>query len=208
MRDRASLPLTAFAVGALVGATEAQAMPWDVDMVDAQMVRAFEREMEPLPDGVMSQPNLLTPISYRRNWVRESAAGQALANPFPTEEDVRAADGAEKAYAELLATGSWAYETYCWPCHGDGVELGPVGQPGRYPAVAVLAGDAGRLKDRTDGHVYLTIRNGGGIMPSYGWAMTDREMWAIVAWMRETMPNAAAPAPAPEPAESGETMEP
>lgn len=195
MRDRRSLFSAALLLGALVGTADAEAMPWDVDMADAEMFKAFEREMAALPEGVMSQPNVLTPISYRRNWVRESADGQALSNPFPTDDD-------------LLATGAWAYETYCWPCHGNGLEVGPVGQPGRYPAVALLAGDAGRLKDRTDGHVYLTIRNGGGIMPSYGWAMNDREMWAIVAWMRETMPNAAAPAPAPEPAESGETMEP
>ncbi|MBA2321438.1 MAG: cytochrome c, partial [Deltaproteobacteria bacterium] len=30
---------------------------------------------------------------------------------------------------------------------------------------------------RSDAWLYLTIRNGGGIMPPYGWGMNDTEMW-------------------------------
>ena len=168
-------------LGALLASAPAWALPWNVDMVDSVAVKAYERVMLPLPEGVMAQPNLLTPVGYRRNYVRESAEGQALTNPL----DVSAAD--------VLATGERMYNIYCQPCHGDGVELGPVAAPGRYPAVAVLAGPSGRLQARTDGHVYLTIRNGGGIMNGYNWAMNEREMWSIVAWMRATLPNAKAP---------------
>jgi len=42
---------------------QALAMPWDLDMVDAETVKAYERAMAPLPAGVMSQPNLLTLLS-------------------------------------------------------------------------------------------------------------------------------------------------
>lgn len=172
------------AVGAMLAASStAWALPWNIDMVDAPSVKAYEAVMNPLPAGVISQPNLLTPIAWRRAYVRESAEGQALANPY---------DASDKAFLDL---GERMYGVYCVPCHGDGVQLGPVAAPGRYPGVAVLAGAGGRLKLRTDGHVYLTIANGGGIMPSYGWAMSDKEMWAIVAWMRQTLPDAAAPAP-------------
>ena len=87
------------------------------------------------------------------------------------------------------------------PCHGNGSELGPVGQPGRYPAVALLAGENGRLAKLTDGHVYLTIRNGSlsTLMPGYGYAMTDDEMWSLIAWMRAELPNGAYQAPEPAP---------
>ncbi|MFM2161692.1 MAG: hypothetical protein RLZZ383_1204 [Pseudomonadota bacterium] len=158
----------------------AWALPWNIDMVDSDAVKAYEQEMRTLPQGVVAQPNALTPLGYVRNYVRESAEGQALKNPFEVND-------------AFLATGERMYGVYCQPCHGDGLEIGPVGAPGRYPGVAVLRGEQGRLPQRTDGHVYLTIRNGGGIMPSYGWAMNDREMWSIVAWMRSSWKDAQAP---------------
>jgi mono/diheme cytochrome c family protein len=160
--------------------TAAWALPWNIDMVDSDAVKAYEQEMRTLPQGVVAQPNALTPFGYVRNYVRESAEGQALSNPFEVND-------------AFLATGERMYGVYCQPCHGDGLELGPVGAAGRYPGVAVLRGEQGRLPQRTDGHVYLTVRNGGGIMPSYGWAMNDREMWSIVAWMRSAWKDAQAP---------------
>lgn len=180
MRDALRFPVAA---ALLAASSTAWALPWNIDMVDAPSIKAYEAVMNPLPEGVVAQPNVLTPIAWRRAYVRESAEGQALANPY---------DASDKAVLDL---GERMYGVYCTPCHGDGVELGPVAAPGRYPGVAVLAGPSGRLKLRTDGHVYLTIANGGGIMPSYGWAMSDKEMWAIVAWMRQSLPDAAAPAP-------------
>jgi mono/diheme cytochrome c family protein len=68
------------------------------------------------------------------------------------------------------------------------------------PGVVPLAGTAGVARLRTDGWIYLTIRNGGAVMPSYGWAMSDEEMWAVVAHVR-TLANGAyaPPAPTPEP---------
>jgi mono/diheme cytochrome c family protein len=188
MREMSSWRGAVVAAG-LLASSSAWALPWNVDMVDSKAVKAYESVMRPLPEGVMSQPNLLTPISYRRNFVRESPEGQALTNPFDASD------------AAFLATGERMYNVYCQPCHGDGVVLGPVAAPGRYPAVGILGGPAGRLAGKTDGHVYLTIRNGGGIMPGYGWAMDDREMWAVVAWMRASIPNAAA-APATPSAEA------
>lgn len=185
---RLALGLVALAIPAT-----SWALPWHTDMADAEMVKAYEQVMRPLPEGVMSQDNLLTPISYRRNFVRESPEGQALANPYDVTSEA------------FLALGGTMYNNYCTPCHGDGVNNGPVAAPGRYPGVAVLAGENGRLQARTDGHVYLTIRNGGGIMPSYSWAMNDEEMWAIVAYMRAEFPNSAAPTP--EPAEPTSTEE-
>lgn len=165
----------------LLASPAAWALPWHIDMADADMVKAYERAMSPLPDGVMSQEHLLTPIAYRRNFMRGGPDGEALTNPLDFS------DGGTQALGQKM------YGVYCTPCHGDGVVLGPVAAPGRYPGVAVLGGPDGRLKARSDGWVYLTIRNGGGLMPGYGHAMNDEEMWAIVGWMRDAIPDSKAP---------------
>lgn len=189
MRER-TLRL-ALVAGGLGLSTPALALPWNIDMVDADMVKAYEREMAPLPDGVVSQANLLTPISWRRNWSFTDRLQAEPSNPLVDADE------------PILAQGEKMYDIYCQPCHGDGVNLGPVSAKG-YPAVAVLAGEDGRLATMSDAWVYLTIRNGSisKLMPAYNYAMTDEEMWSIVSWMRDDMPNAAAPQPVA--AEEGE----
>ncbi len=183
---------TLIAAGTLV-ASAAIALPWDVDMADSDAVKAYEQTMRPLPDGVVSQPNLLTPRSFSSNYDRGTNEGKALLNPHASTED-------------SIAGGKKMFDIYCTPCHGDGVVNGPVGDPdaNRFPNVPALAGKGGRLSGYTDGYVYLTIRNGGGLMPYYGWAMTDEEMWSIVSYVR-TMPDSAyiPPAPEPEPVPEG-----
>lgn len=183
---------TAAVLAGLTLSSTAWALPWNLDMVDADSIKAYEKQMAPLPEGVMSQPHLLTPVSWRRNYSWQSDARLTLASPLTVDDAV-------------LAKGAKMYETYCWPCHGDGVELGPVSAKG-YPAVAVLAGDDGRLQNQPDGHVYLTIRNGSlsKLMPSYGYAMSETEMWSLIAWMRAELPNATYNAPAPTPAATAE----
>jgi mono/diheme cytochrome c family protein len=168
--------------------TAAFGLPWDVDMADAQSVRGYENQMIGIPAGVVAQDSKLSPRGYSRNHKRGSVEGEALRPPMA-------------ASPEVLAEGKFMYGAYCAPCHGsDGVVLGPVAQPGRYPGVVALGGANGIAKNRTDGWIYLTVRNGGVIMPSYGWAMDDEEMWALVHYVR-TLPNARYIPPAPKPAE-------
>lgn len=159
------------------------ALPWDIDMADSQSVKAYERPMKAPPEGVVAQDHVLTPKGFAPNFDRFTPEGQALANPYPAD-------------ATHLALGEKMYGIYCTPCHGDGEKLGPVAEPGRFPGVVPLSGNGGVLKARTDGWVYLTIRNGGAIMPYYGWAMNDREMWSIVHYVR-TLPNGAYVPPQP-----------
>lgn len=146
------------------------------DMMDGQNVKAYEREMVGLPEGVISRDR------YVPNFERTSEEGQALTHAYTVDE-------------EFLATGEVMYETYCTPCHkSDGSGMGPVtdGSLGaRFnPPGAPLAGDYAVSKSRTDGYLYLTIRNGSAIMPGYAWAMSDEEMWATVEYLR-TMDGAA-----------------
>lgn len=158
----------------------AWALPWNIDMADSVSVKAYERAMAVLPDGVMSQTNLLTPISYRRNWTLMAPDVATLTADVVLGEAFDMKDPAH------IAKGAVMYNTYCVPCHGDGVNVGPVGAPGRMPGVAVLAGEAGRLNKLTDGWTYLTIRNGSlsTLMPGYSYAMDDREIWSLVSFLR------------------------
>ena len=180
-----------FAAGLVLvmgASTAAFGLPWDIDMADGQQVKGYERQMVGLPPGTVQQAAVESPRGFAVNYRRGSPEGDALQAPFPPSEDV-------------LARGKTMYNTYCTPCHGaDGVTLGPVAQPGRYPGVVPLAGNGGIAKSRTDGWIYLTIRNGGAVMPYYGWAMSDDEIWSTVHYIR-TLNGARYVPPAPKPAE-------
>lgn len=174
-------------VGMLGVAGTAEGLPWDVDMADGQAKKAYSHVMEAPVEGTVSQASLVTPIGPGRaldgnvvmNHVRGSKQGQALTNPYESN----------------LPTGEYMYNVYCTPCHADGAGLGKVAELG-YPGVQMLSGPAGVVKSRVDGWLYLTIRNGGGLMPSYGWAMSDNEMWSVVEYLR-TLPESQYVPPTP-----------
>lgn len=189
---RTAIAAVALASTALVS-TAAFGLPWDIDMADGQAKKAYSQTMASLPDGVIAQPNVLTPVGFTPNYERTSPEGMALMNPYDQDD-------------ASLASGERMYGIYCTPCHGDGENLGPVAAPGRFPGVIPITGPAGIAKTRTDGWIYLTVRNGGAVMPYYGWAMNDREMWSIVQYVR-TLPNAEYIPPAPpEPAADEEAQ--
>lgn len=189
VRPEVMRKLALVAAGLLVS-TGAFGLPWDVDMADSQSVKGYEQPMRPLPEGVVAQDSVLTPLGFTPNFTRGTPEGEALKAPFAASEDV-------------LETGERMFGIYCTPCHGDGVELGPVAAPGRFPGVLKLGGPSGILKARSDGYLYLTVRNGGAIMPYYGWAMSDEEMWSLVHYLR-TLPEGAYVPPAPPAAEESE----
>jgi mono/diheme cytochrome c family protein len=167
------------------------AAPWDVDMVDSDFVRGYEcweyatdedgkkvcvRTMAILPEGVVAQKNILTPNHIMTTELpKGDSAWDSVTSPL---------DANEKA----VVLGSRMYDIYCSPCHGkvdsEGViaELGTVAN--RIAGVIALTGKDGVLKNRSDGRVYSTIRQGAAIMPAYNWAMTDTEMWSIVHYVR------------------------
>jgi len=170
--------------------TAAFGLPWDIDMADSQALDAYRLLMKGLPEGVVAQENVLTPTRFTPRYDRATPEGQALTPPFP-------------ATPEVLAEGQRMYGIYCTPCHGDGQNLGTVAQPGRFPGVVPLSGPAGVAKMRSDGWIFNTIRYGGAVMPAYGWAMNDHEMWSIVHYVR-TLPQSQYRAPTPRPTETGQ----
>lgn len=156
-------------------------LPWDIDMADAQTVKAYEWEMGVVPQGTVPQENPLSTVRYADNHKLGDDDLASVANPL-------------SASPTVLATGGRMYDVYCSACHGDGKELGKVAE--NYPGVAVLKGSAGRLHKIQDGRLYATIRNGYGLMPAYGWAMSEDEIWSLIHHLR-TMDNGKYVAPPP-----------
>ena len=163
-----------FAVGlALAAGSAAWAFPWDIDMVDAYFFRGYEWKMMGVPEGAVSRSN------YVANSDRMTPEGQALTNPY---DDKRAS----------VATGQEMFDIYCTTCHGAEGKGGapvtdnnPAEGRNRYPVPPPMLSGPGAISSlRSDGYLYLTIRNGGAIMPAYGAAMDDHEMWAIVRYIR------------------------
>ena len=161
--------------------TVAFGLPWDIDMADSQAVKAYEREMTPLPEGVVPQKNILTPTEFAPNYSLGSPELATMKNPLTKSDDV-------------MVTGERMFGIYCTPCHGDGQNLGRVAE--LYPAVPKLAGPGGRLSKTNEGRLYVAIRNGFGLMPSYGWAMNETEIWSLAHYVR-TMDNGQYVQPAP-----------
>jgi mono/diheme cytochrome c family protein len=192
---------TSVALGGLLFASTAQAFPWDIDMVDAIFYRAYEWEMMLPPEGVIPteepyvrivKPTLAIAQTtvYREfceptcsdnsangsKWDRATPEGVALVNPLSpggTSSD------------ETIETGEHMYNAYCSACHGKGGLGGaPVAERG-YPAVPpMLAGEGNSSKIRSDGYIFLTIRNGGNLMPSYSYGMSDEEIWSVISYIR------------------------
>ena len=180
--------LIAIGIGALLAST-AWAFPWDIDMNDAEFLRAFEWEMWDTPEGAVSinryregcEPTCADPTEVLPEWNRDALGGTVQKNPLASSP-------------EVLAQGERLFSVYCQTCHGvDGAGGAPVTDSDkgkRYPAVPLLSGATSTVGYRADGWLFLTVRNGGINMPSYSYAMDDEEMWSVVTYLR-TLPGAA-----------------
>jgi mono/diheme cytochrome c family protein len=135
---------------------------WLIDMFDSSMVKAYEAPMASPADGAVSD-------RYVQNYNRY----------LPEANELTAPEGAD------LAQGERMYNTYCAPCHAvEGKGFGPVAKrSGTIPGIAL-----GGSSSKSEGYLYLTIRNGGAVMPAYNWAMDDAEMWDVVAYLRSLFP--------------------
>ena len=92
---------------------------------------------------------------------------------------------APAATDESVARGDSLFHTVCWSCHGKTLAGdGPVGQ--KMATVGAVPTDllGESTRGRTDGFIYMYIRHGGALMPSYGNAMSSRDAWSIVHYIR------------------------
>jgi mono/diheme cytochrome c family protein len=94
-----------------------------------------------------------------------------------------------RADQSFLMRGQERFNIYCAPCHGlDGHGNGPINQralENQHPAwVPPTSLHNDTVRERADGHLYNTIRNGIRNMPAYGSQIGVADRWAIVAYIR------------------------
>jgi mono/diheme cytochrome c family protein len=148
--------------GALLGGVVA--FRWVNNMTQTARIVPGERNF-PMPSGVMPRGGVaIIPKEQRDVAARE---------PNPV-----------KATEASVALGRQNYRTFCAPCHG------PEGKGGTTGPVAVKfiptpdLTNAELQKQRTDGYWHSYIVTGGAVMPSYGEAVSSREAWDIVNYLR------------------------
>ncbi|HWE31040.1 MAG TPA: cytochrome c [Polyangia bacterium] len=125
------------------------------------------RGMQPPPPGtiahdrVLGQPALVSGV-----------AGGAYVDRIPLPPT-----------RELLATGRFAYETYCAACHGlDGSGRSAVAHDMELRKPPPLTREP--VRSFPAGRVFQVATEGYGLMPSYALELSTRERWAVVAWLR------------------------
>ncbi len=144
----------------------AWAFPWDTDMVDAVYLRAFSWKMQPLPEGSVS-------VNMARAPGNRNAPSRLAKAPEAVD----------------IAEGQRNFDIYCTACHGEGGKgKAPVvdNKSGKRYKVAppTLAGTGNATKNKSDAALFYTIRDGSTKMPGYGYAMSDNDIWGMVAYMR------------------------
>lgn len=80
-----------------------------------------------------------------------------------------------------LAAGEDQYRKTCVPCHGPDMKGdGPV-IPFYVPPPDLLGP---LVRGRSDGYMYSYIRNGGAIMPAYGFQISPEMTWNLIHYIR------------------------
>ncbi|MBI1797017.1 MAG: cytochrome c [Candidatus Eisenbacteria bacterium] len=95
-------------------------------------------------------------------------AAERLHSPFPSNE-------------ASIAKGDSVFHKFCVPCHGMAMAGdGPVAA--NFMPPPDLLGQ--QTRNRKDGYIYSYIRNGGVIMPSYGFQVSAEEAWNVIHYLR------------------------
>jgi mono/diheme cytochrome c family protein len=145
----------------LIAPRRAAGFPWSIDMFRGQAVQPMAHSPRVMPPGTLA-------VDGEPPMTREQASAK-LHNPL-------------KPDATVLAAGKSLFETNCAVCHGrDARGNGTVRFLLRVPPADLTAGVTAQ---RTDGYIYATIRNGSIVMPALADAMSARERWEVVLYLR------------------------
>lgn len=80
-----------------------------------------------------------------------------------------------------IAHGDSLFHVVCWSCHGKTMAGdGPIAAKFIPPPDLLAEGTRGR----TDGFIYMYMRHGGAVMPSYGNVLSSRDAWSLVHYIR------------------------
>lgn len=153
-------PKSLISLAVLVGGTATVlAFPWSRDMMRGRAVRPQTQMLAP-PANTLA-------VGHPRILGRDDADKQ-LTNPVAASK-------------EVVEQGRALFDTYCSVCHGaDGRSVGQVGR--NFPTIANLSTPS--VQAYSDGRMYSIIREGGLKMPGYAEALSQRERWALVHFVR------------------------
>lgn len=126
-----------------------------------------------------------------------SAQGQGTGARQPLPQTQRA-DPAPlpAAYRALLPLGATVYSANCAICHGAyGNGRGPLARNQAVPPRSFT--DATWMAEHGDGGFFVSVERGvpGSSMPPFAGRLTEREMWAAVAYIRTFAPGTPGGAP-------------
>jgi mono/diheme cytochrome c family protein len=155
-----SVAVLVIAILPLMGAKLAYGWPWSTDMQKQPSIRPQESPLMPPSDSI--------PRQGREPRMGRIEAGKKLRNPV-------------ESTPASLENGKRLYQVYCALCHGsDAKGGGPISTKFVPPPDLTLQ----MFRQRTDGFLYATIRSGGPLMPSQGEALSVKERWDIVNYLR------------------------
>ena len=86
-----------------------------------------------------------------------------------------------------LADGKLKFNTFCAICHGTSREINEEGfAKTKVNELGMIAPAVITLTPFfSDGYIYHKAKYGGAVMPAMGYAVTDRERWNMVNYIRE-----------------------
>ncbi len=88
---------------------------------------------------------------------------------------------AEAQLDSAVVRGDTLFHVFCWTCHGKTMKGdGPVAQTFMPPPDLL----AQATRDRSDGFLFMYMRHGGVVMPSYGNALSAHDAWDVVHYIR------------------------
>jgi mono/diheme cytochrome c family protein len=110
------------------------------------------------------------------------AGVKAQSKPWVAPNDFTSLKNPSAGDPQSVTEGKKIYSSYCTPCHGDkgrgdGVAAAALNpKPADHSSVAML--------NETDGTIFYKISEGRTPMPQYKGALTDKQRWQLVAYIR------------------------
>jgi mono/diheme cytochrome c family protein len=143
-----------------MGSGLAYGWPWSTDMSKQPSIKPQRAPRVPPLDSI--------PIQGKERPMDRVEAGKKLHNPVkPTPASIQ--------------NGKQLFNIYCVPCHGSEAKGdGPVSK--KFTTPSNLTSEESR--NRADGYIFATIRQGGTSMPSQADGISLQETWDIVNYLR------------------------
>jgi mono/diheme cytochrome c family protein len=139
--------------------------PWSTDMSRQPSIKPQRAPRVPPPNSI--------PIQGKEMPIDRVEAGKQLHNPV-------------KSTLASVENGKLLFHIYCSPCHGaEAKGDGPVGKKFVSPTDLTLEVS----RNRPDGYIFATIREGGSTMPSQADGLSPKETWDVVNYLRSLQKN-------------------